>query len=209
MVPLAIHTASTSEPAAPGVATNATGSTAGMHLRSTSQRLRPSYTVSPAGQRLKRRAPQWEPRKRSPRTRKAPPHTLPLRSGSVAQAERSSVLLRWWRLVARLAVDHGEQNQDDDHRSAPQNPSVLKKVHGYLLCCNRNRRIHDNRYSDLPPLRRAPPRGRGRKVVLRLWNALLAHYWRTIVKPWLPRGRGPAQATLYPQALRTGSCASR
>ncbi len=56
-------------------------------------------------------------------------HTLPLRSGAVVQAELISALLCWWRLAARLAVHHGEHNQDDDHRSAPQNPSVLKEVH--------------------------------------------------------------------------------
>ncbi len=35
----------------------AAGSTARLQLPESSQRLRPSYTVSPAGQRLKRRAP--------------------------------------------------------------------------------------------------------------------------------------------------------
>ncbi len=56
-------------------------------------------------------------------------HTLSLRPGAVVQAEPSSVLLCWWRLAAWPAVYHGERNQDDDHRSTPQNPSVLKEVH--------------------------------------------------------------------------------
>jgi hypothetical protein len=37
-------------------------------------------------------------------TKKAAPHTLPLRSGTLIQAELSSVLLCWWRLAARQAV---------------------------------------------------------------------------------------------------------
>ncbi len=73
------------------------------------------------------------------------PHTLPLRSGEIVQAELSSALLCWWRLAARPAEQYEEHNQHDDHRSAPQNPLVLKEVHGHLPCRSRNPHVHDNR----------------------------------------------------------------
>ncbi len=60
------------------------------------------------------------------------PHTLPLRSGAVVQVELSSALLCWWRHAARPAVKPAvqyEEHHNDDHRSAPQNPSILKEVH--------------------------------------------------------------------------------
>ncbi len=38
------------------------------------------------------------------------PHTLPLRPGAVVQAERSSVLICWWRLAARQAVQYEEHD---------------------------------------------------------------------------------------------------
>ncbi len=104
----------------------------------------PSYTVSPAGQRLKRSRPAPAGRRLPgaftlPQMKRPPP-----RPGAVVHAEPSSVLLRRWRLAAWPAVHHGEHNQDDDHRSGPQNPSVLKEVHGHLLCRSRNRHVHDN-----------------------------------------------------------------
>ncbi len=49
---------STSEPAAEGATQHAAGSTAGRPCPSASQRHRPSYTVSPAGQRLKYSRPR-------------------------------------------------------------------------------------------------------------------------------------------------------
>ncbi len=44
-----------------------------------------------------------------------------------------SVLLRRWRPAARPAVPYEAHNPDDDQRSAPHNPSVLKEVHERLL----------------------------------------------------------------------------
>ncbi len=50
ILPLAIHAAQ-HERAGHDRSNDATGSTTGLHLDGSSQRLRPSYTVSPAGQR--------------------------------------------------------------------------------------------------------------------------------------------------------------
>ncbi len=47
----------------------------------------------------------------------------------------------WWRLAARPAVQYEDQNQDDDHRSAPQDSPVLKELHGHLRCRSRCRYI--------------------------------------------------------------------
>ncbi len=160
LVPRRSMRRSTSEPAVLTM-TSAAGSTAGQPFRGAQPTARPSYTVSPAGQRHSHRKPLGGTRKprRSGATSRHRAmvrvrmdlacYTLPLRSGAVVQAELSSALLCWWRLAAqpaaRQAVHHGDHNQDDDHRSGPQNPSVLKEVHGHLLCRSRNRHVHDNR----------------------------------------------------------------
>ncbi len=54
---------------------HAAGSTASLHLGGSSQRHRPSYTVSPAGQRLKRSRPAVGAAQAVGRHKKAPPGT--------------------------------------------------------------------------------------------------------------------------------------
>ncbi len=63
---------STGEPAVPGVSASAAGSTAGLPMEK-QPAARPSYTISPAGQRLKRSRPAVGAAQAVGRQKKAPP----------------------------------------------------------------------------------------------------------------------------------------
>ncbi len=121
---------STSEPAA--CASHAAGSTAGRPCVRTGQRQWPSYTVSPAGQRLKRRPRYWEPRKPLAGTRK------PRRSANSSGASCAMFGPYWatrkfqpFRSVTQAASVAGARAPTGRlHLATGERPSILAECYG-------------------------------------------------------------------------------